>query len=165
MEHEEHHDDGHHGSHHEGVSRRTLLVLAGTALIAAAIPSALFLAEPETSSGHTADFVRLLADPKSAARIGEVWFEKAAPGETLAVYEARLSRKLKSYGWQEHMDAPETHRVLAEAVRSDYAANRMVSVGAWQLSETEADLAALAALALREEEAPAHGGEAEDAHG
>ncbi|MEP2830810.1 MULTISPECIES: hypothetical protein [Alphaproteobacteria] len=169
MKHDEH--PGEHHAPHASVSRRTLLVLAGTAIIAAAIPSALFLREPGTASGHAADFVRLLADPKSAAHIGEIWFEKAAPGQILAVYEARLSRKLKSYGWHEGMDAPETHRVLAETVRADYAADRMVSVGDWQLSETEADLAALAALALRDpSHAPSHDGEAEeagteDAHG
>lgn len=171
MKHDEHHSE-HHGEHHNehhgahaGVSRRTLLVLAGTAIIAAAIPSALFLGDPETASGRAEDFVRLLADPKSAAHIGELWFEKAAPGETLAVYEVRLSRKLKSYGWHEGMDAAETHRVLAETVRADYAADRMVSVDEWQLSETEADLAALAALALRDpSHEPSHDGEAGEAH-
>lgn len=171
MEHDEHHATEHHGEAghggHGGVSRRTLLVLAGTAVIAAAIPSALFLAEPDTGAGNAADFVRLLNDPESAARIGELWFEKAAPGETIAVYEARLSRKLGAHGWHEGMDAAETHRALADAVGADYARNRMVSVDDWQLSETEADLAALAALALRD---PSHGGEhgeagAEEAHG
>lgn len=186
MEHEHHdahgpdahgHDAHGHGGHgaHQGISRRTLFVLAGTAVIAAAIPSALFLAEPDSSAGSAADFVRLLNDPESAAHIGELWFEKAAPGEALPVYEARLGRKLSSYGWHEGMDAAETHRVLAEAVRADYARNRMVSVDNWQISETEADLAALAALVLR---SPSHGGghgggheeheeetSAQDAHG
>jgi len=162
MEHEEHQSTEHHGAaHHEGVSRRTLLVLAGTAIVAAAIPSALFLAEPETASGRAASFVRLLADPESAAHLGEVWFEKSAPGETLAVYEARLSRTLESHGWHEDMDEAETHRVLARAVRADYAANRMSVIDEWHLSETEANLAALAALAARK--SPAHG--EEEAHG
>lgn len=158
MEHEEHQTTEHHGAaHHEGVSRRTLLVLSGTAIVAAAIPSALFLAEPETASGRAAGFVRLLADPESAAHLGEVWFEKSAPGETLAVYEARLSRTLESHGWRGDLDEAETHRVLAQAVRADYAANRMTAIDEWHLSETEANLAALAALLARK--SPAHGEE------
>jgi len=158
MEHEEHQSTEHHGAaHREGVSRRTLLVLAGTAIVAAAIPSALFLAEPETASGRAAGFVRLLADPESAARLGEVWFEKSAPGETLAIYEARLSRTLDSHGWREGMDEAETHRRLAQAVRADYAANRITVIDEWHLSETEANLAALAALVARK--SPAHGEE------
>ncbi|MDZ4380823.1 MAG: hypothetical protein U0942_05745 [Parvibaculum sp.] len=162
MEHEENQDTEHHGdAHREGVSRRTLLVLAGTAIVAAAVPSALFLAEPETAAGRAPGFVKLLADPESAAHLGEVWFEKSAPGETLAVYEARLSRTLEFHGWHEEMDEAETHRVLAQAVRADYAANRVTAIDEWHLSETEANLAALAALIARKN--PAHG--EEEAHG
>ncbi len=149
------HHAGAHAGHHEGVSRRTLLVLAGTAVIAAAIPSALFLSGPETGAARATDFMSLLVDPRSAAHIGNLWFEKSAPGEALPVYETRLLRKLEAQGWREGMDAAETHRLLARAVRADYAANRMVAVDEWHLSETEASLAALAALALR---SPSHGG-------
>ncbi|MEQ8268759.1 MAG: hypothetical protein RH982_16315 [Parvibaculum sp.] len=156
----EHHPHGAGGHHaHPAVSRRTLLVLSGTALVAAAVPAALFLAEPEGPSVGGRYFVGLLADPAGAAELGEIWLGAGGAVATLPVYESRLSRRLAAHGWTPRLDAAETHRVLAEAVRADYAMDRLVEINQWMLSETEADLCALAALEARtgDKTEPAHG--------
>ncbi len=74
-----HDGHGHHDAHGPSVSRRTLIVLGGTALLAAAVPGALFLAEPDGSGIAAQDFVALLADPEGAAALGETWICEAGP--------------------------------------------------------------------------------------
>ncbi|MGB6085190.1 hypothetical protein, partial [Parvibaculum sp.] len=56
------HDASQEHAHGPAVSRRTLLILGGTALAAAAIPGALFRHEPAGSGLVAADFVALLQD-------------------------------------------------------------------------------------------------------
>lgn len=154
---EENHQDTEHlegAAHGPAVSRRTVVILGGTALLAAALPAALFVTEPEGPTLGARHFITLLADPASAAELGEIWFRDGRPGEALPVYEARFEKRLRAYGWNARMDMAETHRVLADAVRADYAAGRMVEIREWQLSETEADLCALAALEARRRDIP-----------
>ena len=169
---DEHHEhDSHGGDHAHGpaVSRRTLLVLGGTALLAAAIPGALFLAEPEGSGIVAPDFVKLLADPEGAATLGEIWIAEGGADGASIVHEKNLAAALKTHGWLPGAGAEETHAALAAAVRADYAAARTVLIDNWSLSETEGSLCALAALVAREEggHAPAHDehGEEAEAHG
>lgn len=153
---ENHQDTEHHegAAHGPAVSRRTVVILGGTALLAAALPAALFLTEPEGPTLGARHFITLLADPASAAELGEIWFRDGRPGEALPVYETRFEKRLRAHGWNPRMDMEETHSVLADAVRADYAAGRTVSVREWHLSETEADLCALAALEARRRDIP-----------
>lgn len=151
----EHHQDGDAHHSHPSVSRRTVLVLAGTAIVAAAVPAALFVAEPEGTSVSGRYFVRLLADPAGAARLGEIRFEAGGASAALPVYETRMAKRLAAHGWTPRMDEHETHRALADAVRADYAMDRLVEINEWMLSETEADLCVLAALEARTQDIPA----------
>ena len=164
-----HDDHGHHDAHGPSVSRRTLLVLGGTALLAAAVPGALFLAEPDGSGIAAQDFVQLLADPEGAAALGEIWIGEGGADSASIVHEKKLAEALTVEGWTPGMGAEETHTALAAAVRADYAAARTVAIDNWILSDTEARLSALAALVTRDSgnHAPAQDehGEAEESHG
>ena len=125
--------DAHHKDAHAPVSRRDAVILGAAALLAAVVPAALFHRAPASLAPRTGLFLDLLADPSSAAKLGEIWFDESKPPRTRAVYETRLAR-----------------RALAASVRADYLGDRMVAIEKWHLSETEADLCALAALALPE---------------
>ena len=163
--HSEHDGHGAHEPHGPAVSRRTLLVLGGTALLAAAIPGALFLSEPAGSGIAARDFVKLLADPQGAAALGEIWIAEGGADRTAIVHEKKLAAALRAQGWTPGMNAETAHAALASAVRADYDAARTVLIDNWSLSETEGSLCALAALVLRGGggHAPAQG-EAEEAH-
>tara|TARA_R110002110_G_scaffold239506_5_gene455466 strand:- start:2561 stop:3055 length:495 start_codon:yes stop_codon:yes gene_type:complete len=152
MKHDRPGDRGH------AVSRRTVMVLAGTAIVAAAVPAVLFTGEPETGAADAKRFVALLADPAGAAALGEMWFAESRPGTSLPVYTTRLEKRLRAKGWSPAMDDDETHRLLADCVRADYAEDRLAAIDAWALSETEADLCALAALEARAGNIPASDG-------
>ncbi|MBO6636331.1 hypothetical protein [Parvibaculum sp.] len=150
-EHHSAHDDrGHHDAQGVSVSRRTLIVLGGTALLAAAVPGALFLAEPEGSGIAARDFVSLLADPDGAAALGNIWIGEGGADSASIVHEKKLAEALTAEGWTPGMGAEETHTALAAAVRADYDAARTVLIDNWMLSDTEARLCALAALLARD---------------
>ncbi|MEX0839629.1 MAG: hypothetical protein WD034_08855 [Parvibaculum sp.] len=143
------HDDAHPAAPHP-VSRRDIVVLGGTALIAAALPALLFRRAPKSLSFDADVLLKLLADPEAAAKLGEIWFAESRPGETRAVYETRLARRLRAFGWSPAATPELAHRALAATTRADYRTGRMVEIEKWQFAETEADLCALAALVRRE---------------
>ncbi|MBX3489271.1 hypothetical protein [Parvibaculum sp.] len=139
---------------HPPVSRRNVVILGGTALVAAAVPAALFHRKPKGLALDTDVFMRLLADPAAAAKLGEIRFAESKPGLTRAVYETRLARRLRAHGWSPAASPELARRALAASVRADYLGDRMVAIEKWHLSETEADLCALAALVVRAQEHP-----------
>jgi len=138
-----------HPAPHRSVSRRDIVILGATALLAAAIPAVLFRRGPASLSIGNRDFLNLLADPAAAARLGEIWFAESRPAETRAVYETRLARRLRNFGWSPSASPELARRALAASTRADYLGDRMVAIEKWHLAETEADLCALAALIMR----------------
>jgi hypothetical protein len=142
--------DAHHPAAPHPVSRRDIVILGGTALIAAALPALLFRRAPKSLAFDADVFLKLLADPEAAAKLGEIWFAESHPGETRTVYETRLARRLRAFGWSPSATPELAHRALAAATRADYRAGRMVEIEKWHFAETEADLCALAALVMRE---------------
>ena len=150
MNHDDNHDGenehGHETHHGPAVSRRTLVILGGTALLAAAIPGALFTQGPAGSGVAGGDFIALLAEPKSAAYLGRRFIAEGGAPESAAVHEKRLADALRAEGWSPGMSVEETHHALAAAVRADYAAARTVSIAGWYLSQTEGSICALAAI-------------------
>ena len=147
MKHSSDHDAAH---AHPPVSRRDIVILGGAALLAAAIPAVLFGRDPKSLALDSDTFLRLLADPQAAAKLGEIWFAESRPAETRAVYEARLARRLRAHGWSPAASPELAARALAAATRADYLGDRMVAIEKWHFSETEADLCALAALVMRD---------------
>jgi hypothetical protein len=132
------------------LSRRTfLLALAGAvpAAVAGALWSRRDAEEPraDTFAGRATSFVD---DLDAARRLGRTYLDEH-PDEAGA---ARLERLLleSSARWsraQAPVD-PEVLRTLARREsRRDYAAGRVVPVGGWYVSRTEARLAALALYA------------------
>ena len=149
--------DTEHTEHHAAApafSRRDIVILAGVAASAGVTAAILFGRPPAAARLDSGAFLGLLADPASAAKLGEIWFAESKPGETLAVYEARVARRLRAHGWSPAAAPELAHRALAASVRADYLGDRMVAIEKWHLSETEADLCALAALVMRD---AAHG--------
>ena len=140
----EHGDDAHHGP---TVSRRTLVILGGTALIAAAIPGVLFTKRPAGSGVAAEEFIALLTDPESAAYLGRRFIAEGGAPESAIIHEKRIADALRAEGWSPGMNADDTHRALAAAIRADYAEARTVSIAEWHLSQTEGSLCALAAIA------------------
>ncbi|MBX3506700.1 MAG: hypothetical protein KF895_14570 [Parvibaculum sp.] len=161
------HEDGHgHDAHHgPAVTRRTLAILGGTALLAAAIPGLLFTKEPAGSGVTAQEFTALLADPESAAYLGRRFIAEGGAPESAIIHERRLAEALRAEGWSPGMSVEDTHRALAAAVRADYAAARTVSIAEWHLSQTEGSLCVLAAIALRTEDSDAPGNGHDEAHG
>ncbi|MDP2124863.1 MAG: hypothetical protein Q8J92_10815 [Parvibaculum sp.] len=141
--------DRDHPAAHPPVSRRDIVILGGAALLAAAIPAVLFGRDPSGLALDSDLFMQLLADPAAAAKLGEIWFAESRPGETPAVYEARLARRLRAHGWSPAALPELARRALAASTRADYLGDRMVAIEKWHLAETEADLCALAALIMR----------------
>lgn len=154
------HDDGHgHDAHHgPAVSRRTLMILGGTAIVAAAIPGMIFTRTPAGSGVAAEEFIALLADPESAAYLGRRLIADGGATESAIIHEKRLADALRAEGWSPGMSVEDTHRALAAAVRADYAAARTVSIAEWHLSQTEGSLCVLAAIttAAGHEEGEAH---------
>lgn len=152
MNHDHDHSHGHEGEHgHDGhhgpaISRRTLMVLGGTAIVAAAIPGTLFTRTPAGSGVAAEEFIALLADPESAAYLGRRFIADGGATESAIIHEKRLADALRAEGWSPGMSVEDTHRALAAAVRADYAAARTVSIAEWHLSQTEGSLCALAAI-------------------
>lgn len=140
------HDEGHDAHHGPAVTRRTLVILGGTALLAAAIPGALFTKGPAGSGVAAEEFLALLADPESAAYLGRRFIAEGGAPESAIIHEKRLADALRAQGWSPGMSGDETHRALATAVRADYADARTVPIAEWYLSETEGSLCALAAI-------------------
>lgn len=147
MKHSSDHDAAH---AHPPVSRRDIVILGSAALLAAAVPAALFGRDPSVLALDSDIFLRLLADRQAAAKLGEIWFAESRPAETRAIYEARLARRLRAHGWTPAATPELAHRALAAATRADYLGDRMVAIEKWHFSETEADLCALAALVMRD---------------
>lgn len=143
------HDDLH--AHGSAISRRTLLILGGTALAAAAIPGTLFLQEPAGSGIVAADFVALLEDKDGAAMLGRRWIEEGGAQESAIVHEKRLEKRMRAEGWVPGMGVEDTRAALSSAVRADYLAARTISIADWHLSQTEGSLCVLAALAAKQE--------------
>lgn len=142
--------DAHHPARHAPVTRRDAVILGAAAALAAIVPAALFHRSPVSLAPRTDLFLDLLADPSSAAKLGEIWFDESSPSRARAVYETRLARRLRAHGWSRNASPELARRALAASVRADYLGDRMVAIEKWHLSETEADLCALAALAQPE---------------
>src|SRR5690606_40924883 len=98
--------------------RRTLLILGGTALAAAAIPGALFRHEPAGSGLVAADFVALLQDKEGAAVLGRRWIEAGGASESAAVHEKRPEQLLRAPGWMPGVGIEDTRAALSSAVRA-----------------------------------------------
>lgn len=157
------HEDGHgHEAHHgPAVTRRTLTILGGAALAAAAIPGLLFTRQPAGSGVAAQAFTALLEDAEGAAYLGRRFIAEGDASESAVIHEKRLADALRAEGWSPGMSVEDTHRALAAAIRADYAAARTVSIAEWHLSQTEGSLCVLAAIALRNGEGDAHDAPAE----
>jgi hypothetical protein len=103
-----------------------------------------FAAVPEADEKAAAASLldALFRDRASARAIGRSYLALAAPPEEQSI--AGLLRALFPAGVGDAR-ALESH--VAAAVRRDFAAGRVVTIGGWMLCRTEARLCALAALA------------------
>lgn len=129
-------------------SRRQVLILSGTALLAAALPGA-WLASRRPRLSDT--LLGLLADPDAAAELGALWRADGGRPERPGTPERRLARRLRAQGWRPGLSPEATRDALAASVRADYLAARTASLAGWELSDTEIDLCILAALRLRQQ--------------
>lgn len=85
-----------------------------------------------------------LADPRAAARLGEM-LRRARP--ELADREVTLSKLFAPARWR-HVRAADAPERLREQVRDDFAHGRTLSLQGWLLAASEARLYALLAPAL-----------------
>jgi hypothetical protein len=103
---------------------------------------------PAAGGRPGAALVDLLKSPGSAAAVGRAYLG-AYPDEADAARLAlHLERALRAQGLEpRRAPAPRLRAALAEQSRADFAAGRTVRVEGWVLSQSEARLCALAALA------------------
>lgn len=137
------------------ISRRNIMVLAGTAVAAAAVPAALVLVEgdPETLAG---ELVKALADPVGAAGIGRRWMKASGYEPAPAALAGKIAKRLRAHGWRPG-DTPERLRAaLAARLREEFGQDALVDVAGWRMARTGAELCALAAMHNAESLAPTH---------
>lgn len=129
------------------LSRRQAIVLAGSALAAAALPASLIFIERE--NGNLAgELVAALADPEGAAGIGRIWIASLEREVAAPVLAHKIAKRLRAHGWVPGDTPEKLHAALAARVRRDFTRNEMASIHGWQIARTSAELCALAALSL-----------------
>lgn len=127
------------------ISRRNIMVLAGTAVAAAALPATLVLVErdPENLAG---ELLSALADPAGAAAIGRRWMEASGYTPTEAALAGKIAKRLRAHGWHPG-EAPERmHAALAARLRHEFEHDALVDIAGWRMTRTGAELCALAAV-------------------
>lgn len=87
--------------------------------------------------------VELAGSKEDWARIGRAYLQTDPPEADLARLTSELADTLDgpSFGTREELE-----RRVARAIQADFAGGRLVEVGGWQLSLTEARLCAVTAL-------------------
>jgi hypothetical protein len=118
------------------IARRMLVRLLGLAGVAAAVTPGAAYALPRLPT--TGRLVALLADQASARQVGRAYL-KAMPADS---DRAQLLSQLAA-----RLDHDPSRETYAACCRRDFAEGRTVTVNGWVLSQTEARLCALAALA------------------
>jgi hypothetical protein len=122
------------------LTRRELIV-GLLALAAGGVPG---VGDRFEASGGAAAFGLVLRNPASAIALGRAYLA-ARPEEADL---ARLARALESALGVRPGDPPaELRRRLVARIRADFEQEEVVAVGGWWLSQTEARVTALAALA------------------
>lgn len=137
------------------ISRRNILVLAGVAGAAAALPATLLLVErnPENLAD---ELLGALADPRGAAGIGRRWMETSGYTHTEPALAGKIAKRLRAHGWRPG-DAPERMRAaLAARLRHEFEHDVLVDVAGWRITRTSAELCALAAAHDAANLAPEH---------
>lgn len=137
------------------ISRRNILVLAGVAVAAAALPATLVLIErdPENLSG---ELLLALADPRGAAEIGRRWMETTRYTHTEPALAGKIAKRLRAYGWRPGDTPDRMHAALAARVRHEFEHDVLVDVAGWRITRTSAELCALAAVHGAANLAPEH---------
>ncbi|NIJ41519.1 hypothetical protein FHS78_001809 [Parvibaculum indicum] len=127
------------------LSRRNVLILAGAAVAASAIPLAVSMSEPE-QIGLENSLTDLMADRDAIALIGRRWMEEGGGHSNVAALSRRIAKKLRAEGWSPDAAPGEARAAMARIVRADFANDDMVLVDNWALSRSCVELCALAAL-------------------
>lgn len=129
------------------ISRRHLIILAGTGLAAAALPAALPLLDRERKT-LADELLATLTDPARAAEIGRQWMVSTERGGGTSVYAQKIAKRLRSHGWHPGDATDITRAAIGARVRDEFRHDDMVEISGWQISRTEAELCALAAASL-----------------
>lgn len=140
------------------ISRRNIVILAGTAIAAAALPATLVLVErePENLAG---ELLSALADPAGAAAIGRRWLKTSGYTPTDAALAGKIAKRLRAHGWHPG-EAPErTRAALAARLSHEFERDALVDIAGWRMTRTGAELCALAALHDAANLAPERAGE------
>ena len=123
------------------------LILIGACVAAAPAGAAFYTFYIDRPDWQVHALVETLNDPTAAAEIGAAYLStRAAP--TAAPFLARLEEKLTSRGLTPGADITTRRAHFAELIREDFMHNATVDIEGWSLSQTEADLSALAAFQL-----------------
>jgi hypothetical protein len=91
--------------------------------------------------------VRLFDHLESARVIGRTYLQRYPHEASVLELETRLAHSLNDRPIGHHAGRAALAGMLAETIRKDFAADRIVTLHGWVLSRTEARLCALAALA------------------
>lgn len=129
------------------ISRRQLIVLAGAALAAAALPAALPLLDRERQT-LADELIATLADPARAAEVGRQWMVSTERGGNASIFAQKIAKRLRSHGWRPGDPTDVTRTAIGARVRDEFRHDDMVEISGWQISRTEAELCALAAASL-----------------
>lgn len=130
----------------KGLSRRDLLLLGGTALVALSIPASIAYLGAKGEDEIEASLLSLLADQPGAAEIGRQWQAKTGGSMNARNVALRIAKRLHAHGWRPGVEADVAHKALAARVRKDFAQNDVVDIEGWHLSRTSAELCLLAHL-------------------
>lgn len=138
------------------IDRRRFLQVALTTLAASGVGRTVLGSGRDSDLG-TGPAEQWLPDLDAAAELGRVYLQRhplqrhppehRSGREDLDALERRLFRL--EAGQRVTKPDPESLRWLAERVRSDFLAGRVVDVLGWQLAKTEIELCALLALEAR----------------
>jgi hypothetical protein len=132
------------------IERRAFLrgVGAATALGLAAPALFVLLAGCRRESRLFLSLAGFFADPESARSVGRAYLELASDGpDADTVMERLAGPQLAEWEALAASDPDRLAQALRDRHRSDFAHERVVALRGWILSETEARLCALAALA------------------
>ncbi len=136
------------------ISRRNIMVLAGTAVAAAALPATLVLVERDPENLGR-ELLSALADPAGAAALGRRWMEASDHTPTEAALAGKIAKRLRAHGWYPG-DAPERMRAaLAARLNHEFEHDVLVDIAGWRMTRTGAELCALAAMHDAASRAPA----------
>jgi hypothetical protein len=132
-----------------GITRRQFFASAG--LVSGAV--ALARLRPWTAMVRVVDssdagrLVALFEHLQSAGAIGEAYLDQRRPPEPASRIAADIMRALPNgRATLRAVGDDELRELLSRRIQADFGEGRVVSVRGWMLSETEANLYALAAL-------------------